>query len=112
MVSDSFKPETGEEQQRGDAGDDLRGDERQQGDRADRRGRAATVIRSRPRASIVPSTSEPSAATVAIRRLATSDSSSALLWKKSSYHRVLKPENADSDFSSLKLNSATATIGR
>ena len=32
--------------------------------------------------------------------------------KKSEYHRVLKPENTDSDFSELKLNSATATIGR
>ena len=50
------------------------------------------VIRSRPRASMVPRTSEPSAATVAIRRLALSDSSSALLLKKSEYHRVLKPE--------------------
>jgi hypothetical protein len=34
------------------------------------------------------------------------------LWKKSEYHRVLKPGRRDSDFSSLKLNSATATIGR
>ena len=68
--------------------------------------------RSRPSASIVPSTSEPSVATVAIWRLATSESSSASSWTRSSYHRMLNPENEDSDFLSLKLNSATARIGR
>ena len=68
--------------------------------------------RSRPSASIVPSTSEPRVATVAIFRLATRESSSALLWTRSSYQRRLKPQNDDSDFLSLKLKRATARIGR
>ena len=68
--------------------------------------------RSSPSASIVPRTSEPTAETSAMNRLARRDSSRASLWKKSSYHRVLKPENAESDFLSLKLNSTTARIGR
>ena len=51
-------------------------------------------------------------ATRAMPRLATRDSISAALLKKSTYHLVLKPENAESDFVSLKLNSATVRIGR
>ena len=69
-------------------------------------------IRSRPSASIVPSTSEPMEATRAMPRLATRDSIRAALLKKSTYHLVLKPVNAESDFVSLKLNSATVRIGR
>ena len=68
--------------------------------------------RSRPSASIVPRTSEPSVARVAILRLATSESSSALSCTSASYHCMLKPENVDSDFLSLKLKRATARIGR
>ena len=51
-------------------------------------------------------------AIVAIRRLAASESISALSWISASYQRRLKPENDDSYFLSLKLKSATATIGR
>ena len=54
-------------------------------------------IRSRPSASIVPSTSEPMAATRAMPRLAARDSIRAALLKKSTYHLVLNPVNAESD---------------
>ena len=69
-------------------------------------------IRSSPSASIVPSTSEPTAATLAISRLAPNEVISALSWKKSAYQRVLKPSKVESDFTLLKLNSTTAAIGR
>ena len=69
-------------------------------------------MRSRPRASMVPSTSAPSAETAAMPRLAPSDTSSVRSAKKAEYHRVLNPLKVESDFTLLKLNSTTATIGK
>ena len=69
-------------------------------------------MRSRPRASMVPRISDPTAAMLAMTRLADSEVISELSWKKSEYQRVLKPWKVASDFTLLKLNSTTARIGR
>ena len=104
--------EAGEEQQRRDAGDDLRGDQRQQRHRADGPAAAATgCARGRGRAWCRGSaTRRPRRRRC--RGSRTSEVISELSWKKSEYQRVLKPWKVASDLTLLKLNSTTATIGR